>query len=368
MYTKQLLIASIASGLLFITGCSGTGEKQTADTAEPVSVVIARPGGNIQGGISISGEIEAARSANISTRVMGTIHRIYVKVGDRVRKGQLLATISSQDIQAKRAQAEAAIAEAQANVNNAKKDYDRFTILYSKQSATAKELDNVTLQYKAATSRLEAAQQMRNEVNAMLAYASLTAPFDGVVTQKQADEGSMASPGIPILTVEQAGQLQVSASVSEADIHKIKYGGKAMVEIKAIDKTIETTIAEISPSAVFSGGQYEIKLASPASQSRDLYAGMYVNVFIPVSSGQANAADSSPSTILVPAASLVHTDQLTGLYTLSSNNTALLRWVRTGKSYGDMTEILSGLSANESFIVKASGKLYNGVPVKVQNK
>ena len=88
---------------------------------------------------------------------------------------------------------------------------------------------------------------------------------------------------------------------------------------------------------------------------------MYVNVFIPVS--QPAAAPQASGAILVPTSSLLQNDQLTGLYTISSNNTAILRWVRTGKTFGDQTEILSGLAAGEKYIVKAEGKLYNGVPV-----
>ena len=79
------------------------------------------------------------------------------------------------------------IAEAQAALNSAQKDKERFTILYNQQSATAKELDNVTLQYNAAKARLDGAKQMRNEVSAMLGYTQLTAPFSGIVTHKMAE-------------------------------------------------------------------------------------------------------------------------------------------------------------------------------------
>ena len=115
---------------------------------------------------------------------MGYITKLTVQVGDHVHKGQLIATISNNDIVAKRAQAEAMISEAEAALKNAQKDYDRFSALYKEQSASAKELDNVTLQYNSAQSRVESAKQMRNEINAMLAYTQLTAPFAGIVTQK----------------------------------------------------------------------------------------------------------------------------------------------------------------------------------------
>lgn len=263
---------------------------------------------------------------------------------------------------AKREQTSAAIAEAEANVKNAQKDFERFTNLYNKQSASAKELDNVTLQYNAAKARLEAASQMRNEVNALISYSSLTSPFDGVVTQRMADEGNMANPGMPLLVVEQNTALQVNATVSESQVGLLKKGGTAQVDVKAIGKTITCQVSEISPSSQLTGGQYEIRLSIPEKEKKDLYAGMYVNVFIPVSQ-PANRPQTTSGAILVPTSSLLQNDQLTGLYTISSNNTAILRWVRTGKTFGDQTEILSGLAASEKYIVKAEGKLYNGVPV-----
>ncbi len=182
-----------------------------------------------------------------------------VKVGDHVNKDQLLVTISNQDILAKRAQTDAMIAEAQAALNNAQKDFDRFTILYNQQSATAKELDNVTLQYHSAQSRLEAAKQMRNEVNASLSYTNLTAPFSGIVTQKLADAGSMASPGMPMLTIEQSGSYQVSASVPENMISQIHPGANALVNIKSVDKTIHGLVTQVSSSSQYTAASILLK-------------------------------------------------------------------------------------------------------------
>lgn len=360
-HIKLLFSISSVIFISLLSACGGKKHDSARATITPITVVAATPGGNMENGISVSGKIEAVQTANISTRIMGTINHIYVTIGDKVRKGQLLVTINNQDIQAKQAQTNAAILEAQANVTNAQKDFERFTNLYNKQSASAKELDNITLQYTAAKARLEAASQMKNEVNAILAYASLTAPFDGVVTQKLADEGNMANPGMPLLTIEQNTALKIGATVSASAINLIKKGNKAFVEIKAIDKKIECPISEISPSAQFTGGQYEISLSIPEAAKKDLYAGMYVNIFIPVTTNEVIKKEADA--ILVPTSCLVNKDQLTGLYTISNSKTALLRWVRTGKTIGDKIEILSGLGQNEKFIVSSEGNLYNGVPV-----
>ena len=205
---------------------------------------------------------------------------------------------------------------------------------------------------------------MRNEVNAMLGYTTLTAPFSGIVTQKLADAGSMASPGMPILTIEQSGSYQVSAAVPENTINQIKQGTEAIVTIKAIDKTIRGTVTQINQSSQYTGGQYIIKISIPDKDKTGLYAGMYANVAIPVK--EAVAVTTAGNAVMVPLSSIEYKDQLTGLYTIGSNNTALLRWVRLGKTYGDKVEVLTGLEKTETFILSAEGKLYNGVPVNTK--
>ncbi len=360
--TSQIFVVL---GLIFFSACSANKNEVTVSNADSALwVTVSTPSGADQQGINVSGQIEASKTADISTRIMGYITLLKVKVGDHVNKGQLLATISNQDIIAKRGQTDAMIAEAQAAVISAQKDFDRFTILYKQQSATAKELDNVTLQYHSAKSRLEGARQMRNEVNASLGYTSLTAPFSGMVTQKFADAGSMANPGMPILTIEQSGSYQVSASVPENLINQIHQGADAIVTIKSIDKVIKANVVQINPSSQFSGGQYIIKLNITDVDKKGLYAGMYATVSIPLKG--AISVSTTGNSVMVPLSSIEYRDQLTGLYTIGSNKTALLRWVRLGKTFGDKIEVLSGIEKNEVFIVKADGKLYNGVPVKIK--
>jgi RND family efflux transporter MFP subunit len=364
MNTKKFLQLVSGFAVMILSACSSDKKETTANNDTAVIVTVSKPSGNEQQEINLSGQIEASQSVNVSTRVMGFITMLKVKVGDHVSKGQLLATISNQDIIARRAQTDAMINEAQAALGSAQKDYDRFTTLYKQQSATAKELDNVTLQYNAAKARLDGAKQMRNEVNAMLGYTSLAAPFSGIVTQKLAEQGNMTNPGMPILTIEQSGSYQVSASVPENAISQIQQGATAIITIKALDKTINGSIAQINQSSQFTGGQYIIKVSIPDADKKELYAGMYANVSIPVAKLPVTKAVTNM--VLVPLSSIVKKDQLTGLYTVGNNNTALLRWVRLGKTYGDNVEVLSGLEKSEAFILSAEGKLYNGVPVKVK--
>lgn len=352
-------------GLLIISSCSSNVKNETQTGVDSaVLVTVSRPAANAKQGLTVSGQVEAGQTANLSTRIMGYITSINVKVGDGVNKGQVLATISNDDILAKRAQTEAMIAQAEAAFKNAQKDYDRFSALYKQQSASAKELDNITLQYSSAKAGLEAAKQQRNEVNATLSYTRLTAPFAGTVTQKMMDAGSMANPGMPLLTIEQTGSYQVSATVPESEISLISEGTSVNINIDAVHKVINGKISQIGHSSQNSGGQYLIKINIPDNEKQGLFAGMYANVVIPIARALKTTADSEQ--VMVPVAAIQYKDQLTGLYTIGSNHTALLRWVRLGRTQGNQVEVLSGLAANEQFIISAEGRLYNGVIVKIK--
>ncbi len=364
MIRSTLNFSIVILAAVGLNACSAKGEQKSEALKKPIGVVLSVPSSGAQAEILASGTIEAAQTANISTRVMGRITNIYVKTGDKVAKGQLLARVWDEDIRAKRAQADAMIAEAEGAYVSTQKDHERFTNLYKQQSATAKELDNVVLQYNSAKARLNAAKQMKNEVNAMLSYSSLTAPFAGVVIQKLAEEGSIASPGMPILTIEQDGILQVSASVAESDIVDVNLGDIATVTVKSTGKTFEGKITQVNPSSQFTHGQYVVKISVPDIAKKDVYSGMFTSVSIPLKEKHRVKSDA----VLVPASAIVTRDELTGIYTVNATNLAMLRWVRLGKSFGDKVEIIAGLSKNEKFISSSESKLYNGAPIKEISK
>ncbi len=341
-------------------------EKQAVTNNEPaIAVQLSAVGATNSGQfVTASGKIEAENSANLSTRMMGYVTKVHVKVGQHVNAGQLLVSINSSDLQAKRAQVEAAVLQATAGYNNAKKDYDRFTNLFKQQSASQKELDDMTARYEMAKAGLEGAKQMRNEVQAQFSYSNITAPFSGEVTNTFVKEGDMANPGMPLVSVEGASRLQVTAMVAESDINNIHKGMPVTVLVKSTNTTMNGEVAELSLSAKNTGGQYLVKI-NLAKTSSKILSGMFVNVQFPIQ----NKMQSTEKTtaVLVPQSALVHQGQLTGIYTVGTGNVAILRWLRTGKVMSDQVEVLSGLSANEQYIVSAEGKLFNGAKIQWSN-
>lgn len=357
---KYIYIFTAAILSLAAVSCGDDTKQTVVDNSIAIKVQVNKVAeSNNTPFLSVSGKIQSVNSADLSTRIMGYVNKVNVNVGDKVKKGQLLVAINNTDLQAKRAQVNAGITEATAAFNNAQKEYQRFQNLFADTSASQKELDDVTAQFEMAKARLEAAKQLKNEVNAQFAYTNITAPFSGVITAKNVKEGAMANPGQSLLSIESPGSFEVIAMVPETEISQIKQGVNVDVLVKSINKTLQGTVAEISTSAKNTGGQYLVKIALDKTDVTIL-SGMFASVHFPVE------RITAIERILIPKDAIVNNGQLSGVYTISESNTAMLRWLRLGRTFGDDVEVLSGLNVDEGYIVSAEGKLYNGVRVAIE--
>jgi multidrug efflux pump subunit AcrA (membrane-fusion protein) len=146
------------------------------------------------------------------------------------------------------------------------------------------------------------------------------------------------------------------AMVPETEISQIKQGAEVDVLVKSINKTLKGTVSEISTSSKNTGGQYLVKIALDKTDVTVL-SGMFASVQFPVEKKAATEM------VLIPTEAIVNNGQLSGVYTVSESNTAILRWLRLGRTFDNQVEVLSGLSADETYIVSADGKLYNGVKI-----
>lgn len=356
---KNIFRLTLIAVFLLTTSCrSEKAEKQSNDA--PIVVSIEQVYGNDDAPfLSVSGKVQAVNSSNLSTRIMGHVSKIHVKVGDKVKKGQLLLSVNNADMSAKLAQVNANITEAKAGFENAEKDYNRFKNLFDSGSASQKELDDVTAHYNMVKARFEAASQMKNEVQAQFSYINIRAPFNGVVSNKFINEGDMANPGMPLLEVETPGEFEVLAMVPETEISQIKNGAEVDVQIKSLGTTVKGKIVEVSTSAKNTGGQYLVKVVLKTTNAK-LLSGMFATVQFPV------AKSKRSNKVLIPTNVLFTKGELSGVYTVSQSNTALLRWLRLGRTFGDKIEVLSGLKAGESYIISSETKLYNGAKVTIQ--
>ena len=356
---KLIKTISLFSLALAFFSC-GQEAKEIATSDQAIQVTIAMPEITNASSFSASGTVQAEQRATISTRMMGYVDAIPVKVGSTVKQGDILIRINNTDLLAQRAQAEASVSEATAALANVKKNHARFETLFASQSITTKEMDDMIMNLKMAESRLDAAQQMRNQINAQLSYSDIRAPFDGIITNKFINKGDIANPGVPLLGIENPNELHIAAMIPESSIGNIEQDMKTVVTIKSTGYQTTGKIVEISRSAQHTGGQFMVKVAFEQTEA-ELLPGMFASVHFPSTNSMATTAVTN--TLTLPKKALIKRGQLSGVYIVSENNKALLRWLRLGKSFGDNVEVLSGLTANEPYILAAQGKLYNGVSV-----
>src|SRR5690606_20773131 len=156
---KYVYLLTLTAVSVFLTSCGSEDKKEVVDNTPAIAVKTSQVEANGNSPfLSVSGKIQASNSADLSTRMMGYVNKVYVNVGDKVNKGQLLVSINNADLQAKQAQVNAGITEATAAFNSAQKDYTRFQNLFANKSASQKEMDDMTANFEMAKARLEASK------------------------------------------------------------------------------------------------------------------------------------------------------------------------------------------------------------------
>jgi RND family efflux transporter MFP subunit len=406
--------------------------------AVPVETAIAEQT-TISGLHPLTGTIEPVETVTVTSRVMGQIKSLPVEEGDRVRVGQVLATIDVKDIQAQQERASAAIAQAQAGVTvaqaaanqammlesqsvaqmnqaearqrqaeaqrqeaeaelaNAQLHQQRMALLRSQGVVSQSQLDEANTQVASlqariaqaaasieqakrgieqsqaavaqskagvaqakagvsqALSQVEQAQAEKKQAIANLDYGTVTAPFDGVVTKKQAEVGAMAGAGQPLVTIESRKRLRFSAEVPESLIALVRQGDGVTIHLDAGDRLLKGRVQQIIPSADPNSRSFTIKIA--LEDTAHLMSGLYGRLELPQDKREA---------LLMPASALIRRGQLEGVYVVGKDNTAQLRWIKTGKVRGDQIEITAGLSLGDRIITSNLSQVSDGQVVTLK--
>ncbi len=358
----------VVAGLLILamTGCRDKIEPGTAAVKRPtvtgvttMQIQLDRTTLFHEATATVTAEIESM----VSSRIMGPVTAIAVKEGDRVRIGQILIVIDSEDISSKVTAAEAAYREAvqalsaaEQNMILAENTYSRFKNLYDEKALSLQEIDKIETQKKVASIEYERVQEMVKRAGAGLAeakvfqgYKEIVSPVDGVVTGKFIDPGTMAMPGMRLLTIEDTSRYRLEAEIDESLAGQITPGMDVRVEINALNLELQGKVTETVPAVDPRSRTFKIFVALP--QETNLHSGLYARIKIPV--GQQEL-------ILVPAESVVAKGQLTGVYVVDSNRGITYRLVRLGGIYGGNIEILSGLKPGDTIVSGNVSRVVDG--------
>lgn len=367
---------------LALAACGGSSSEQTRAPQAVTGVrVVTVSAQSVPDEIEAPGTVRSATTAQIAARAMGTVQAVLVREGDAVRRGQLLVQIDDRELAARskaaqsaleeaaadRDEATRAVAAAQAHADVAKKTYDRFTYLREQKSVSPQEFDEVEARYRAASAGLEQARARQKQVEAMnqraqsearaagtvAGYARVTSPLDGIVVRRHVDPGAMAMPGMPLLVVEETSRYRLEATVDAASAAVLRRGAKARVELDALPgRTFDAAVSELEAGA--DSGSHTVAVKVDLPRDAAIRSGLF---------GRAWFARGERQALLIPRGNLVERGQLTGVYVVDAQGIARLRIVTLGRSFGDVVEILSGLSDGDRIVADPAGRELDGKQV-----
>jgi RND family efflux transporter MFP subunit len=316
------------------------------------------------------GTIRAAQTSQLASQTMGNIIELRVHEGDRVQRGQVLAIID--DAQPRAAVDRATAGEGAAQQEVAASDSDltlaqstltRYQSLYDRKSVSPQEFDEVKARYQAALAHRDMTRAGQAQAKAALAqahtslsYTRILAPFDGVITEKKADPGMLASPGLTVFTIEGLGHYRLESTVNENDLRYVRMGEQVPVMVDALETPQQKgRVVQIVPAADSGSRSFLVKIELPADAR--LRSGLF---------GRAQFSRGNRSALLIPLTAVVDRGQLQGVYVLDQNRIANLRFVTLGKTTGSVVEVLAGLQEGERLVARPADLDLNGKRIEAR--
>jgi RND family efflux transporter MFP subunit len=328
MKTKLTLLA-----LSLGTVACGSGEPGRVQTdGPPVDVTVTMPI-LARAVVTYPAEVSAKRVADIATRMSGTVMEVHVDVGSRVSAGDRLVSLDARDVTAR-------VGGARAALELAEKSHGRIERLADGGAASEQELD-------ASAARLEAARSMLAEAQAQEAYAVVTAPFAGVVTDRRVDTGDLANPGVPLLSMVDARTTDVVAELPAALMGVVTEG--AVLDVSTAESVVPARVDRVVPALAGGGRTFRAEL-TPLEPLVGAYPGAYARVHV---------SSEDADTRWIPADAFFNDTATTEIYTIEGD-VLRLRWVRLGARRADAVELLAGPPGTPSVVRRPSADLADG--------
>lgn len=351
--------------VLSMSSCS-TEQPTNVSAAESVRdvSVLAVEQENIPDVLQAVGTVRAAETSDLASQMMGNIVEMKVQEGDWVHRGQVLAVLDESQPRAAVDRATAAELAAQQQLGAAETDLalaestlKRTQYLYEQKVVSQQEFEDVKARQEADLARSDVAKaglaQARaalKEARTSLDYTRIRAPFNGIVTHRKADFGALASPGMPIFTVEDTRRYRLEVAVNENDVRYARAGEKVSIAVEAIgEAALKGKVVQIVPAADPASRAFLVKIDLPADPR--LRSGLF---------GRAEFYRGKQQTLLIPRSAVVERGQLQSVFVLDQNNVASLRYITLGKSSGPEIEVLSGLQSGDRLVANPGERDLNG--------
>jgi multidrug efflux pump subunit AcrA (membrane-fusion protein) len=387
--TRHVIVAGATAALIISAALAGCTPRQadaapagagSSDAGSPIAVTIARAAmTDVATAIDAGGVVQARTTATITARILAPVREVRVSPGDQVRKGQTLIVLDGDDLaagaRAARAAAlaaeqgsQAAAAElraADAGLALARASYDRIAGLEARRSATAQELDDATATLRSADARVagasaralqaaaavDSARAAGDQASTTHAFTTIAAPFDGLITEKMVEPGNMASPGMPLLRLEDTSGFRLEVRVDESRVGQIRSGDSIPVFLGTDTTSITGTVTEVSRAVDADARAFLVKIALP--EARPLRSGAF---------GKARFGGSPRRILTIPPSAIVRHGQLASVLVVDGDR-ARVRLVNVSGS-----EVLAGLAESEAVILSPPAGVTDGRRVRVEGR
>jgi len=379
--SHYLVVVGVAAALLTSAALAGRSARRAAaapvDAAEPLAVTVAQAAmTDVASTIDSGGVVQARTTATITARILAPVREVRVAPGDLVRRGQTLIVLDGDDLAAgARAARSAALAAdqgskaaaaelqaAEAGLALARASHDRIAGLQAKRSATAQELDDATASLRSAEARVagasaralqsvlavESARAAGDQASTTESFTTIGAPFDGMVTGKMVESGNMASPGMPLLRLEDTRGFRLEVRVDESRIGQIRNGDSVPVFLGSGTTSITGTVVEVSRAVDADARAFLVKIALPDAPG--LRSGEF---------GKARFGGTPRRALTIPSSAIVRRGQLTSVFVVDKG-VAGVRLVNLSGS-----EVLAGVTESEVVILSPPAGLTDGRRVSV---
>jgi RND family efflux transporter MFP subunit len=374
IHGNSILLRLVPLAVVITGGLSGCSSQRPAQTPAPETVssvpVLPVQRADSPDLLEAVGTIRAAQTSQLASQTTGNFVELRAHEGDRVQRGQVLAIID--DAQPRAAVDRATAAESAARQEVVASDSDlalaqstltRYQTLYDRKSVSPQEFDEVKARYQAALAHRDMTRAGQAQATAALeqartslSYTRILAPFDGVIIEKKADPGMLASPGLAVFTIEGLGHYRLEATVNENDLQYVRIGEQVPVIVDALETSQQKgRVVQIVPAADPGSRSFLVKIEVSADSR--LRSGLF---------GRAQFSRGNRSSLLIPESAVVERGQLQGVYVLDQNKIANLRYVTLGKSAGSAVEVLAGLQEGERLVAKPGNRDLGGKRIEAQ--
>lgn len=335
---KKYLVAVLTASFILI-GCQNKTVSDSVDNKVTKVKVMQVSDSKLTVSKRYSGTVEESTGTSLSFPIPGTINKVYVKTGDRVVKGQIIASVDTTVIKSSYNAAKAALDQAQ-------DAYNRLKLLHDEKSLA--DIKWVDIQ-----SKLQQAQAMERMAKKNLKDCYLRAPFNGVVAEKKMETGQNVVPGIPVTKIVTMQQVKVNVSVPEDDIKDIQIGDKAVLHLQSDgDGFIEGCVVEKGVVANSLSRSYEVKI-SVDNEDNKLLPGMVTEIYI-------TGSNNEISCVILPANVIQIDERNNNFVWINNGGKASKRIVTCGLYTAEGIVISEGISKGDEVIIFGQQKVSEG--------